>query len=127
MLWWLPRRRARIIDVDAEAKSLIGELGLDAYDEARRREIEASSDAIGRDWHRVGLAIARQTRAGLGTSIQTPPQTAVPPGPASPGTKEVQTNLERSPLDRLNSAISASSRQFRVQFVRAAHGASPPC
>jgi hypothetical protein len=52
MFWWLPRRRARIKRLDAEAEALICELGVDAYAEARRKEYEASSDIIAKDWGR---------------------------------------------------------------------------
>ena len=56
---WLPRRRARIERIEAEAEALICELGEAAYTEARRREHEASSDEIARDWGFVALAVAR--------------------------------------------------------------------
>jgi hypothetical protein len=49
MLWWLPRPRARIKRLDAQAEALICELGVDAYAEARRKEFEASSDRIAGD------------------------------------------------------------------------------
>jgi hypothetical protein len=68
MFSWLPRKRARIEHIDAEAEALIGYYGADAYSEARRREHEASSDAIGKDWDRVALMIARKTE-GLAESV----------------------------------------------------------
>ncbi len=61
MLFWLPRRRARM-DVAAEAETLMRDLGEAAYGEARRREDEASSDEIARDWGLVALAVARVIR-----------------------------------------------------------------
>jgi hypothetical protein len=61
MFWWSPRRRVRIEHIDAEAEALIGYFGLEAYSEARRREREASSDAIAEDWDRVALMVARNT------------------------------------------------------------------
>jgi hypothetical protein len=123
MLWWLPRRRARIIHIDAEAESLIGDLGALAYDEARRREIEASSDAIARDWHRVAQAIARKTGAGLGTSVQAPPKKAdFAPAPESGAPKETPPDSELGPLDQLNSGFAVTPAQFRVQFIRTADG-----
>ena len=57
MLFWLPRRRARIENIAAEA--LVRDLGEAAYGEARRREGEASSDEIARDWGFVAIAVAR--------------------------------------------------------------------
>jgi len=122
MLWWLPRRRARIIAIDAEAEALISELGAHAYAEARRRETEASSDAIARDWDRVAQALAQKTGADPSTSIQRPTKTAFAPEPKSLATKETPPNLEPSPIDRLNSAISARPERFRVRFVGGAHG-----
>jgi hypothetical protein len=61
MFSWLPRQRARIEHIDAEAEALICYYGAGAYSEARRRELEASSDAIAEDWDRVALMVARKT------------------------------------------------------------------
>jgi hypothetical protein len=99
MLWWLPRRRERIISIDAEAEALISGLGFDAYDEARRREIEASSDAIARDWDRVAQAIAQKTSAGPNAPIQT-----------SPDTDFVS--------DRKSAGGTSNSAQFGAKFAR---------
>ena len=63
---WRPRRRGRIESVDAEAEALIRDLGAAAYSEARRREHEASSEAIAKDWRRVAVAIARSLGAQIG-------------------------------------------------------------
>jgi hypothetical protein len=125
MLWWLPRRRARIIQIDAEAESLISDLGALAYDEARRRETEASSDAIARDWHRVAQAIARKTGAGLGTSVQAPPKAEFAPAPESGAPKETPPGSELGPLDQLNSTVAVTPPQFRVQFIRTADWSQP--
>ncbi len=72
MLSWLRRRRARIERIEAEAEALIRDAGDRAYSEARRREHEASSDAIAKDWSRVALAVARKTgkRVGLDTATR---------------------------------------------------------
>jgi hypothetical protein len=61
MFSWLSRPRARIEHIDAEAEALIAYFGAEAYSEARRRECEASSDAIAEDWDRVALMVARKT------------------------------------------------------------------
>ena len=53
MLSWLRRRREIAERIDAEADVLIGELGVDAYAEARRREYESSDDAIALWWNRL--------------------------------------------------------------------------
>ena len=59
MLSWLPRRRARIESIEAEAEALVRDFGEAAYSAARRREREASSDEIARNWGFVALAVAR--------------------------------------------------------------------
>jgi hypothetical protein len=51
------------------------ELGVDAYAEARRKEFEASSDGIARDWGRVARVIANAPASTLRTNrgrTQTP-------------------------------------------------------
>ena len=72
MLSWLRRRRETAERIDAEADALIGELGVEAYAEARRREYESSNDAIALWWSRVALAVAHKTgeRTGLDTSTR---------------------------------------------------------
>ena len=40
---------------------LIFDFGATAYSQARRREHEASSDAMARKWNQVALAVARKT------------------------------------------------------------------
>src|ERR1700723_2926457 len=69
---WAPSKRARNERIDAEADALIRDLGDRAYQDARRREHEASSDAIAEDWALVAKAIARKTgtRVGLNQSTQ---------------------------------------------------------
>ena len=47
------------INSEAEADALIEDFGEAAYDEARRRQDEASSDLIAKDWGLVALAVAR--------------------------------------------------------------------
>ena len=59
----LPRRFARIEQIDAEAEALIAYFGSAAYSEARQRQLQASSDAIAEDWSRVARAVARKTKA----------------------------------------------------------------
>ena len=46
MISWLRQRRGTAERIDVEADVLIGELGAEAYAEARRREYESSDDAI---------------------------------------------------------------------------------
>jgi hypothetical protein len=123
MLWWLPRRRARIKRLDAEAEALICELGADAYAEARRKEREASSDTIARDWGRVAVAVAKRT--GLDVAHRAPRDADIALENESVAPSEPRSNSEPSPLDHLNSFDFARPQQFRVQFVAAAHGREP--
>ena len=77
MFSWSPRQRVRIENIDAEAEAFIGYFGGKAYSEARRREREASSDAIAEDWSSVALLVARkiegrvQSMAGSGAVLGT--------------------------------------------------------
>jgi hypothetical protein len=71
MVSWAPNRRARLERIEAEAEALIRDLGDGAYHEARRREHEASSDAIAEDWALVARAVARQTGSRIGLNIST--------------------------------------------------------
>ena len=68
---WAPSKRARIERIDVEAEALIRDLGDQAYHEARRREHEASSDAIAEDWALVAKAIARKTGSRVGLNLST--------------------------------------------------------
>jgi hypothetical protein len=68
---WLRRRRERLERVEAEADALILDLGGTAYSQARRREDEASSDAMAREWNRVALAVARKTGQTVGLNAST--------------------------------------------------------
>jgi hypothetical protein len=72
MVSWVRRQRDKIERVEAEADALIHNLGAGAYSAARRREHEATSEAMARHWRRVALAVARKTarRVGLDTSTR---------------------------------------------------------
>jgi hypothetical protein len=56
------RPRELRLGIGVEAETLISDLGVEAYAVARRRALEASSEAMARDWTGVALAIARKTR-----------------------------------------------------------------
>ena len=71
MSTWAPSRRARIERIEAEAETLIRDLGDQAYQEARRREHEASSEAIAEDWALVARAVARKTGSRVGLNLST--------------------------------------------------------
>jgi hypothetical protein len=98
---------------------LIRELGVEAYAEARRKEYEASSDAIATDWGRVAMAVAKRT--GLDVVHRTPG--ALGNEPVAPS--ELRSNSEPSPRDHLNSSVFTQPQQFRVQYIGAARGREP--
>ena len=99
MFWWLPRRRARIKRLDAEAEALICELGVDAYAEARRKEYEASSDIIAKDWGRVAVVVAKRTGLDVMHTGSRDADVALGNEPVAPS--ELRSNSEPSPLDRV--------------------------
>ena len=59
MMRRLGRAPATIACPDDEAEALIEAFGVGAYSEARRREQEASSDAIAMLWGRVAMKVAQ--------------------------------------------------------------------
>jgi hypothetical protein len=63
MLSWVRRQRDKIERIEAEADTLIHNLGVGAYSAARRRAHEAGSEAMARDWRRIALAVAHKTGA----------------------------------------------------------------
>ena len=131
MTTWAPSRRARMERIDAEADALIRDLGDRAYQEARRREHEASSDAIAEDWALVAQAIARKTgsRVGLNLSTQLAMNTffvldrepgAARQGPAPSGARR------RSPSEPPRRTAGVPTPQpFRIQFMGAATDSGP--
>jgi hypothetical protein len=121
MLSWL-RRRKTAERIDAEADALIGELGVEAYAEARRREYESSGDAIALRWHRVALAVAHKTgeRIGLDTSSRMAMNTVFAPDREHDGDRQPQPF---SQADQLKGALAR--KPFRLQFISSAHDAGP--
>jgi hypothetical protein len=125
MTTWAPSKRARSERIEAEADSLIGDLGDCAYQEARRREHEASSDAIAEDWALVAKAIARKTgtRVGLNLSTQLAMNTFFvldrEPGVAH----KVRTRPE--PERQPKAAGVPTPQPFRIQFMGAGTDSTP--
>ena len=119
MTTWAPSKRARNERIDAEADALIRDLGDYAYQEARRREHEASSDAIAEDWALVARAIARKTgtRVGLNLSTQLAMNTFFvldrEPGVAHKPRPRPEPESERQP----KGAGVPTPQPFRIQFM----------
>jgi hypothetical protein len=70
LLSWISRQLGKIERIEAEADELIHNLGAGAYSAARRREHEASSEAMARHWRRVAVGAARP--AGVWASTLQP-------------------------------------------------------
>jgi hypothetical protein len=129
MSTWAPSKRARMERVEAEAEALIRDLADQAYHEARRREHEASSDAIAEDWALVAKAIARKTgsRVGLNLSTQLAMNTFFvldrEPGVAhKPRSRpEPESELESQP----KAAGVPTPQPFRIQFMGAGTDSVP--
>ncbi|HKM81195.1 MAG TPA: hypothetical protein VJY15_09570 [Candidatus Acidoferrum sp.] len=105
----LGRAPATIACLDDEAEALIEAFGVGAYSEARRREQEASSDAIAMLWGRVAMKVAR-----LAGGLIEVADSAAPGVRAAPETLQGAHDQERRPL--------AQTQPFRIQFIRVSSG-----
>ena len=123
MLSWLPRQRARTERIEVEAETMIGDFGVDAYFEARRREHEASSDAIAKDWSQIALAVARKVskRVDVDPSVRLAMNALfVPDREAGPVHKtRILAGLMRA--KGLERVFDPKPKRFRIQFA----GATP--
>ena len=122
MLSWLRRWRETVERIDAEADALIGELGVEAYAEARRREYESSGDAIALWWNRVALAVAHKTgeRIGLDTSTRIAMNAVFAPDREHAGDRKPQPF---SQADELKGTLAL--QPFRLQFISSAPDRGP--
>jgi hypothetical protein len=131
MSTWAPSRRARMERIDAEAEALIRDLGDQAYHVARRREHEASSDAIADDWAEVARAVARKTgsRVGLNLSTQLEMNTFFvldrEPGEARDPPHRSRAEPAQAPEGQANPAAVPTPQPFRIQFMGAGGESGP--
>ena len=129
MTTWAPSRRARIERMDAEADALIRDLGDRAYQEARRREHEASSDAIAEDWALVAKAIARKTgsRVGLNLSTQLEMNTffVLDREPDAPRKARPRPEPRGEPERQPKATGVPTPQPFRIQFMGAGTDSRP--
>jgi hypothetical protein len=118
MVSWAPSRRARTERIEAEADALIRDLGDGAYQEARRREHEASSDAIADDWTLVARAVARKTgsRIGLNISTQLEMNTYFVLDRDPEEARKLRSFAEPEPEDLPNPENVPIPRPFRIQY-----------
>ena len=121
MVSWAPSRRARIERIEAEAETLIRDLGDGAYHEARRREHEASSDASAKDWALVARAVARKTGSRIGLNISTQLEMNTyfvldrEPGEA----RKLRSFAEGESEHRPDRAPVPTPQPFRIQYIGA--------
>ena len=127
MLSWLPQRRARIERIDAEAEVLIRVFGAAAYGEARRREYEASSDEIARDWGLVALAVARQigSREDVDPLARLAMNAVLVPDRDQAASRKPRSLSELRRADELTRVVAAATHPFRIQYVGAAPDRGP--
>ncbi len=71
MFAWIARRRGAAERAEKDAIALIAEQRAGAYDEARRRERDASDAEEAMRWRRAAVAIARQTGRQVGLDAAT--------------------------------------------------------
>ncbi len=128
MLHWLPRRRARIKNIEAEAEALVRDLGEVAYGEARRREHEASSDAIARDWGFVALAVARLIgrRKDVDPLARLTMNAVLVPDRKQAASRKPRSLSKYGRADEATHDPADTAHPFRIQFVGAAPDRGPP-
>jgi hypothetical protein len=127
MLSWLPRRRARIESIEAEAGALVRDFGEAAYSAARRRERDASSDEIARDWGFVALAVARPIgeRKDVDRLVREATNAVLVPDREVAASRKPRSLPGLTPAEELARVIAATPRHFRIQFVGAAPDGGP--
>lgn len=106
---------------------MINDFGGDAYCEARRREDEASSDAIAKDWGQIALSIARK----MSQRIDVDPSTRVAMNAVLVSDREATPARKARFLARLTQAHELKRvpdprlHRFRVQFAGASRDRGP--
>jgi hypothetical protein len=117
---WLPHRRAKIARTDAEAEELIREFGEDGYFEAIRRENEASSDAIAKDWSRVALAHKLKSSTEVDPTTRIAMNALFVPDRKPAAGRLPRGRSERRRVDEADRIPPPKPQRFRIQFVCAA-------
>jgi hypothetical protein len=113
--------------IDEEARAMINDFGVDAYCEARRREHEASSDAMAKDWGQIALSVARK----MSQCIDVDPSTRVAMNAVLVSDREATPARKTRLLARLTPAPELKRvpdprlHRFRVQFAGASRDRGP--
>ena len=112
--------------IDEEARALINDFGVDAYCEARRREHEASSDAMAKDWGQIALSVARK----MSQRIDVDPSTRVAMNAVLVSDREAPARKARllarlTPAPELKRVPDPRLHRFRIQFAGASRDRGP--
>ena len=121
MLSWLPRRRARMAQIDDEAEAMVRDFGAEAYYQARQREHEASSEAIAEDWGRIAMAVAQKVgrRIGLDASSRLAMNAAFAPDREQAGARKSGFVSEARTYNEVTPTLGGKTLPYRIQFARA--------
>jgi hypothetical protein len=97
------------------------DFGEAAYSEARRREDEASSNKIARDWGLVALAVARQigSREDVDPLVRLAMNAVLVPDRDKAASPKPRSFSELRPADELTRIVAAPTHPFRIQFLGA--------
>jgi hypothetical protein len=119
MLSWLPRQRARMERIEVEDETMIGDFGADAYFEARRREHEASSDAIAKDWGQIALAVARKVskRVDVAPSIRVAMNAVLISDREAGLARKTRILAGLMPAKGQERVFDPKPKRFRIQFA----------
>ncbi len=112
---------------EGEAEALNRDLGFAAYSEARRREREASSDAIAKDWGFVALAVARLFggRVDVDPLVRLATNAVLVPDREVAASRKPRSHSELRPADEVTRVLAATAHPFRIQFVGVAPDRRP--
>ena len=102
---------------------MINDFGVDAYGEARRREHEASSDAMAKDWGQIALAVARKMskRIGVDPSTRVAMNAILVSDREATPARKPRLLARRTPAHELKRVLDPKLHRFRIQFA----GSSP--
>ena len=102
---------------------MINDFGVDAYGEARRREHEASSDAMAKDWGQIALAVVRKMskRIGVDPSTRVAMNAILVSDREATPARKPRLLARRTPAHELKRVLDPKLHRFRIQFA----GSSP--
>ena len=113
--------------IDEEARALINDFGVDAYCEARRREHEASSDAMAKDWGQIALSVARKMsqRTDVDPSTRVAMNAVFVSDREATPARKARLLARLTPSPELKRVLDPELHRFRIQFAGAPRGRGP--